>query len=316
MYISDRKTSDFLSQLALVILPWLGIAWGAWGWILEVVLLLSVLWIGKSKGLLTSVLLLSMGYLAALVYYGAPAFLEIGYVPFAGLAINFGRSRSWPVKDLFFMGLVAAGLLGALPTIYLARVGVDPQLADSIVNTTIEQYKAAGMLSAMQEQGVNEVQLRSYMRIALNYYFLLIPALVTLINFIKFGLVYLLFTRLFPEPGGGGTSFSRWQLPWYAVWGAILGLALYLIGDEYNLLAYKNLGLNLILVYAGLALVLGISIYTFFLRNTKLPLLFKWIMIVGSFLYLQFSMLTLILFGLFDLVFNFRRLPDNGKEGS
>ncbi len=63
-------------------------------------------------------------------------------------------------------------------------------------------------------------------------------------------------------------------------------------------------------VYGALTLVLGVSVFVFLLQSPKIPRLLKFALIIASFVYLFFSVVSLVMFGLFDLVFNFRRLPE------
>ncbi len=84
----------------------------------------------------------------------------------------------------------------------------------------------------------------------------------------------------------------------------------YLGGDEFALAFLKGLGTNLLVVYAGVALVLGLAVYVHFLRSPRIPLLLKWAMLFVNLFYFLFSIVAIVVFGLFDLVFNFRKLPD------
>ena len=63
-------------------------------------------------------------------------------------------------------------------------------------------------------------------------------------------------------------------------------------------------------IYAALTLVLGVSTFVYLLQSPKIPRFLKIALVLASFFYLFFSVVSLVMFGLFDLVFNFRRLPE------
>lgn len=125
---------------------------------------------------------------------------------------------------------------------------------------------------------------------------------------VEFGLVFY-FVRIWLKDEQR-IPFTRWRLPWYAVWGAVLGIAFYLLGDQFSWPNLRIVGINLMVVYAALTLVLGVSVFVFLLHSPKIPRFLKLAFIIASFIYLFFSIVSLIMFGLFDLLFNFRRLPE------
>ncbi|MDI6878442.1 MAG: DUF2232 domain-containing protein [Desulfitobacteriaceae bacterium] len=305
MYWSDRKSLDFLAGMAVIFFPLAGMVRGLW--FLEFLLLLAVFWLGIQRGLRTAAAILVLGYgLAMLFYWPGP----ISYLPWVGLFSVFAWERGWTLRVNAFWSLLLAGLLGAIPVIGLAQQGLQPQLLHDAVNASMESYKALGMLDAAQQLGVSEGDLRSALEQMLPVYISLLPSLAALTSLFEYTAMGYLALRWIPAVRAGRAPFSHWRLPWYAVWGAILGLAAYLGGDEFALAFLKGLGTNLLVVYAGVALVLGLAVYVHFLRSPRIPLLLKWAMLFVNLFYFLFSIVAIVVFGLFDLVFNFRKLPD------
>ena len=161
----------------------------------------------------------------------------------------------------------------------------------------------------MQEQGITEVQIRDLLQQGIHIYSLILPSFAALVALVEFGFVFY-FVRIWFKHSEGRIPFTRWRLPWYAVWGAVLGLAFYLLGDQFSWTALRVLGINLMVVYAALTLVLGASMFVYLLQSPKIPRFLKIALVLASFFYLFFSIVSLVMFGLFDLVFNFRRLPE------
>ncbi|MHB1653232.1 MAG: DUF2232 domain-containing protein [Desulfitobacteriaceae bacterium] len=311
MYWSDRKSLDWLAMMALVTFPLAGTAWELWSWVWEIFILLSVFWTGTRKGLLTTGILLSTGYGLAALFFRWPGLTQMGYLPWAGLITVFGWERKWPERVNVFWSLALAGFLGALPMVGIAQGGIDPKVLNDVVNASIQSYRTSGMLAATQQLGYTEEQLRTALEQMLPLYMSLIPSFAALVGFVEYSLANYLALRFIRPDKKVRVPFARWRLPWYAVWGAILGLAGYLLGDQYSLPFLKGLGLNLMVIYAVLTVVLGTTIYVYVLKSSSVPRLVKWGLLLINLFYFLFSLLLLMMFGLFDLVFNFRKLPES-----
>ncbi|AFQ46430.1 DUF2232 domain-containing protein [Desulfosporosinus meridiei] len=309
MFISDEMAQDYLARGILMTFPVVGIAMGTWGFFWEVFLLFSVFIVGRRKGMLTASVFLALGYIAALLVYQVNAINYLGFVPLAGLLGVFGWQKGWPVRVSFFWSAVLAGSLGVAQTLPFIVQGIDANTASAMINTTIEQYQASGMLEIMGQQGISEVQIRDILQQGIEIYALVLPSIAAILAIIEFGFVFYFVRRLFRKDLVW-VPFTHWRLPWYAVWGAVLGIACYLLGDQFSWAFIRGLGINLMVVYGALTLVLGIAAYLFLLQSPKIPRLLKWVLILLNLIYFMFSFVSIIIFGLFDLVVNFRRLPE------
>ncbi len=309
MYISDELAQDYLAGAILLTFPWVGIFWGTWGFFWEALMLIAVFLVGRRKGLPRAVIFLLGGYIAAGVAFGIIALNQMGFIPFAGLLGVLGWQKRWPVNVTFFWGATLAAILGAVPTLPFVIQGFDLKTVSDLINSTVQQYQASGLLVVMQQQGVTETQLRALLEQGIQLYLLVVPSIAALIAILEFGVVYYIMRRWLKDDGGW-TPFTRWRLPWYAIWGAIVGIGCYLLGDQFSWPAFRGLGINLMVIYGALTLVLGTAVYLYLLKSPKIPRVLKWILIISSFIYFFFTVVSIIMFGLFDLVFNFRRLPE------
>ncbi|MHB8125074.1 MAG: DUF2232 domain-containing protein [Desulfitobacteriaceae bacterium] len=307
MFISDKKTLDYLTAAMILYLPWIGTAWSMWGWIWEIIILLALLRVGLRKGLKWASILLIAGYGLAVLSFRLPGLEKMGFVPWAGLVCIIGWKKDWPQRVTVFWSIVAAGLLGAIPTLGFQGFGIQTQ---EFINSMMTQYKSIILHTAMQEQGITEIEVRTMFEQGFNIYEMIIPSLAAISSVIEFGLIYYFFVRWIVHSGKGRVPFSYWCLPWYAVWGAIVAFICYLLGDQFSWVLLRSFGLNLMVVYAAVALVIGTSVYFFFLQSPHIPRFLKWVLVLGNIFYFLFSLISVILFGLFDLVFNFRRLPE------
>lgn len=308
MLLRDEVALDYLAGAILLTFPWLGLVWGTWGFIWGVLMLLAVFLVGRRSGLPIATLFLVIGYVAPLLVFGATAINMMSLVPLAGLLGVLGLQKRWPVRVTFFWSAVLAAILGTMPTLSLMGQGFSALVVSDMINTTVQQSQASGLLTVLQEQGITEAQFRDLLQQVIHISTLTLPSFAALIALVEFGFGFY-FVRIWFN-NEERIPFARWRLPWYAVWGAVLGIAFYLLGDQFSWTALRVLGINVMVVYGALTLVLGASLFVYLLQSPRIPRLLKFTLIIASFIYLFFSVVCLIMFGLFDLVFNFRRLPE------
>ena len=309
MLLKDEVALNYLARAILLTFPWLGIILGTWGFVWGALLLLAVFLVGRRRGLPIATSSLVIGYVAPLLVFGATAFNVMSLVPLVGLLGVLGWHRHWPVRVTFFWSAALAAVLGTLPTLSFMVQGFSALTASDMINTTVQQYQASGLLAALQQQGITEVQVRDLLQQGIHIYALILPSFAALLALVEFGFVFY-FARVWFNEDEERIPFTRWRLPWYAVWGAVLGIAFYLLGDQFSWTVLRVVGINLMVVYGALTLVLGASVFVYLLQSTRIPRFLKFALIITSFIYLFFSVMSLIMFGLFDLVFNFRRLPE------
>ncbi|HUX46469.1 MAG TPA: DUF2232 domain-containing protein [Desulfosporosinus sp.] len=309
MLLRDEDVLNYLARAILLTFPWLGIVLGTWGFIWGAFMLAAVFLVGSRKGLPIATLSLVIGYVVPVIVFGASAFNLMSLVPLAGLLGVLGWRKHWPMRVTFFWSAAMAAVLGTVPILSFMVHGVSALTASNMINTTVQQYQASGLLAVMQQQGITEVQVRDLLQQGIHFYALILPSFAALIALVEFGFVFY-FVRIWFKEDDGRIPFTHWRLPWYAVWGAVLGIAFYLLGDQFSWTVLRVLGINLMFVYGALTLVLGASVFVYLLQSPRIPRFLKFVLIITSFIYFFFSVVSLIMFGLFDLVFNFRRLPE------
>ncbi|MDD3652661.1 MAG: DUF2232 domain-containing protein [Desulfotomaculaceae bacterium] len=104
-------------------------------------------------------------------------------------------------------------------------------------------------------------------------------------------------------------AFSEIYLPWYSIWGLIIGLVLILLGDQATLPFAAWAGKNILFVLFNAYLFLGLSVVVYYYRKINWGMLLKLIFVFLVFSYLPFSITVLLLLGATDPLINFRRLP-------
>jgi len=310
MFLRDEVAMNYLARIILLAFPLLGIILGTWGFIWGALMLGAVFLVGHRSGLPIAALSLLIGYSAPLIVFGTTVFNLMSLVPLAGLLGVLGWHKGWPVRVTFFWSAMVAAVLGTIPTLSIMLEGFSDIVVTEMINSTVQQYQASGLMGLMQQQGISEVQLREVLQQGIHLYSLALPSFAALVAIVEFGLVFY-FVRKWFKNDEERIPFTRWRLPWYAVWGAVLGIAFYLLGDQMSWTPLRTIGINLMVVYAALTLFLGVSVFAYMLYSPKIPRFLKFALIIASFIYLFFTIVSLIMFGLFDLLFNFRRLSED-----
>lgn len=111
--------------------------------------------------------------------------------------------------------------------------------------------------------------------------------------------------------------FRMWRLPWYFIWWVISGLTVWLVGDYLQIQTLKVLGQNLLYIYLPFSIILGLAVAVYFLfYRWHLAPLVRIALIVVLLINFPWVLIMLALLGVFDLVFNYRRLPETGRKES
>lgn len=103
-------------------------------------------------------------------------------------------------------------------------------------------------------------------------------------------------------------AFTALSLPWYSVWGLIIGLALTLAGDFFSWAPAAKIGKNILFILFYLYLILGLSVSAYFFRKVNLAKPIKFFLLILSAVYLPFSIMIILLLGVVDPLVNLRRL--------
>lgn len=311
MFWNKNQSLSYLGRILLLSLPVLYTWAGLWSGFYEMLLLLVVLAVGRKTRVLTTGILLGTGYSIALLVFRGNGFGTISFVPLAGLVVLQAWQLQLTTGAVVFWGMFTAGLLAVLPLLYLPHL-IDAQTMQEIVDEVIKQYRDAGRMIAFQQQGIAENVLRDMIAESLMQVQRYTPGLVALGGISSMGVAYYLNERL-PWKYAKKVPFLEWRFPWYAVWGAILGISIYLLGDVIHQEGWKIIGQNIMFAYAIPTMILGIAVYLYVIKALRLPAIWKGVLVGVFILFAPFTVISSIMFGLFDMVLNFRRLP-NGSD--
>lgn len=241
----------------------------------------------------------------------------IAVAQIGGLAIVYGYSfrKRWKAGVTLLAGtfMMIASTLLLYYIVFLVtginNLDITGQLKEAI-DPAIEMYKKMGIISA--EKGISE----TYVREILNYYFdmltYLFPAFFAFagmtsafLNFFALQKMLLRFKMEIPKL----PPFRYWHLPWWIIWGFIAGFGTTLAGKYWGNDTISMIGSNIMLLYSPVFFVLGLSVAAFFLHKyLGVDKVYRILLPIVIFLLMPYSGMLICLIGLFDLLFNYRRI--------
>jgi len=237
---------------------------------------------------------------------------------FGGLALFYGVAfkNGYKAAMTLFAGTGVAVLsLFLVIVLMIALFGVDvvniaAQMEESM-ELTIDLYQRLGLFKQSAQTGLTEEVVRQMMEAFSHTLGLLIPAFFVLwalatafLNYLIAQIVLLrLKIKIVPLP-----PFREWRLPWWIIWGFIVGFAAYLAGDYFAFEGLLHLGLNIMLIYTPILFILGLSVGSFYTGKYFTSTWSRVLIVIVAFIFLRFVFLALMAVGLLDLVLNYRHL--------
>lgn len=308
MYLSDKDALQYASRLILILVPFFSSLFSTWSWLVEILILFAVFIHSRRSGLKFTVMIMLAGYLAALIPAGVKV-VEIGFAPWAGVILLWLQQKGLPTNQGIFWSLLAAAVISVLPVVPMMNMVLQPDNIQRSIQDALALYEQQGTISALEAQGVSRLDFERYLQMVLPIYFKLLPAIAGILGMLEIGVGYWVY-RFSIRKMQGMTPFILYRLPWYSVWVTILGLACYLGGDYLNLPLITTAGMNIMAMAAAMSLIIGISCLGYLFRHPKVPRIMFALLIVSILLFPSWIMITMLIVGLFDPVFNFRRIPE------
>ena len=266
---------------------------------------------GLKPGLLAGVL--SFVILALLI---SPQWAASSALQFAGIGLVMGHylSKGGSFREVLLktaaVSLVLTFLLYMLPYLHSnATRDLGAELSKNI-DSVIAMWNDMGLMESLNQQEMSIVELKESLQTAVSWFIRLLPSLLVIFalgaaffNFL--GARWALKKKGYSLPEFPG--FIRWWVPWYTSWGVVLGLGLALLGDYVGIDTIFTLGLNLVVLHLPVAVIIGLSVFGFVLVKIK-SRLFQAAVIFAGFFYLPLTAVLLLLVGVFDPLFDFRKI--------
>ena len=240
---------------------------------------------------------------------------------FGGLALVYGYAFHKGVKPGITLScgtvVVVLSFLAASAFSFLVT-GINPfDLAAAMqesVETTIALYRELGFFEKYGAQGVTEESVRRMLQGFVEVLRRFLPALLAMyglmIAFINYIISQKILHKLKTEVPPL-TPFIYWRLPWWTIWGYILGFGANLAGSYWHNQTLGAIGSNIMMVYSPVLFVLGIAVACFFLgKYLRGERIYYFFLALFIFFFFRISVYALTIVGLADLLLNYRRLPE------
>ncbi|MBO8137144.1 MAG: YybS family protein [Desulfotomaculum sp.] len=263
---------------------------------------------GLKKGILT----LAVSYILLLILYSEPLSVTALMIQFAPLGLLLGllfKNKITAGKSITACSIVSAFLTFIIIILTALLTGVELNYLEtqmrSAVDESLEFYKDAGLLKNIDEQ-----EYKQSMQRTLHVISILFPGILTIGAVMSSIITYLLARAVLkrldhevvPLP-----SFSCWTFPWYSLWSLVIGLALTLLGDRYQLETTAVIGKNILYVSCIIFIMLGISVVTYYYKKIPLHPLFKLILLLFAVIW-PFTPVLLLGIGVIDPLIDIRRI--------
>lgn len=248
----------------------------------------------------------------------------IDIVPYAlltilpGIAMGWMLSRSGTLGKVLTVGLMAGtagffinwGWQAWYTSLPLGIHYLEQALADYF-DYMVEVIQISGMEEFYADQGFSLQVMKDALAGYLSSLAGLRPAIYLLTDWFRI-LVGLLLARIALGSRGylAFPRFSSQRMAWQLDWVIILGLSMWLAGDNWSIEWLQAAGRNLLALMMPIVFYFGMCLTVYlFKRFRKRRLLIAALVMAGLFLPLQFTMVVLIL-GLFDPLIDYRHLTE------
>ncbi|HHX95710.1 MAG TPA: YybS family protein [Clostridia bacterium] len=253
---------------------------------------------------------------AALAFFVSPYWAAVSAVQFGsiGLLLGYFLSKKSSFERILLFTAVLSLVLTCLFSFWplVQDDGLAGLTADLSRNTDriMNMWQDMGLLESLEQQGVSAEEVKESFQTAVNWFIRLLPAILVFsalgtafFNFLaaRWGLKRIGYSLSEFPP------FTRWWLPWYLSWGIIIGLGLALLGDYVSIRTIFTAGVNLVLVHMPAALVVGFSVCAFLVGKIQSRVI-KIVLLIAGVFYLPLTIIIMLLVGVFDPLFDFRKI--------
>ncbi|KUO52940.1 MAG: hypothetical protein APF76_02135 [Desulfitibacter sp. BRH_c19] len=249
-------------------------------------------------------------------------------VQFAGLGVVFSYyfSKRAEFSKIIMMGTIVVAISTVI-SFLLSFLIMGFSIADltaafeETTDSVIIMYESMGVLDRLQEQGLTIEEIRNTIMSMSNLLVKLIPATMVIYGMTVAFITYFITRKVLQKltiQVSQLPMFRYWQIPWYFIWGVIVGLALLLYGDFRSWEVGSIIGMNIMYMYFPILFIQGLSVLAFYYNKWKISILLKVLLLVIIVLNIPLTLMVLLITGLFDPLFNYRKIgymkEKNNKE--
>lgn len=181
------------------------------------------------------------------------------------------------------------------------------RIAQEITTETLQLYEQMGMTEILRQQGITTEVFREM----INRMMKMLPSMVVIFGGVQ-GLIHFLLTRMvfrklklkIPRM----PVFTKWHLPFHAVWGLIGAWTLWLGSDYLAMDTLKVAAQNVLMIYGVLLLVVGMAVVAHYMDFKHISSTWKVLCVFLLLFFFNGVIILCALAGLADLIFDFRKV--------
>ena len=260
---------------------------------------------------------------AFLALFTTPVWAALAAAQFGalGLIMGFLFRKGTHAGQIIITGTVISilttGLLFFLPFLLSqGQEGLVGTLENSAQEIT-QLWENTGVMDQLRQQGLDASEIQASIKSAVKWIVRLFPSILV-VTAAATAFINFLVARgtLFKAgvPVSSFPAFRRWFLPWYISWGVIFGLGITLLGDYVKNETLLVLGQNILYLHFPVIFTIGLSVIVFFYHKAKSRLL-TWVVVFAAIFYLPVTIFLLLLVGVFDPLFDFRKVHFKKNKG-
>ncbi|MDD2496683.1 MAG: YybS family protein [Desulfitobacteriaceae bacterium] len=242
-------------------------------------------------------------------------------VNLGGMAIAYGycfKKNLSPMKALLLGTLITAVSTAATIVLsaFVANLPISQWISEIkiAVDEAFKTYENMGIMERMLPEGISPEQYKQQIFQMIDT---LLPGAyitasmgVALVNYLIARKILRRLRYEIPDM----PPFREWHFPWVIVWGIIGGLGCLLLGNHLGHRLLILIGQNILYIYYPLLLISGISVVVFYWKSYRLTPPMKALIIIGIIMFSHIIFMLLLVVGLFDPLFDYRRFIRTGAE--
>lgn len=277
--------------------------------IISIIMPLPLAVLVRRRNLKVGMMALIVTGLLMIILYPDPMLVLIMFIQFGPLGLVLGllfKNYVSPGHALLTASLVSAIAALIVIALSVAVTGLSLELIQTSLYKLLDEffamYKEIGYPVPPEQQEM--------MRAAIKTSVLLLPATYFIYVVGSTALTYLLGGKVLRRLNykvNALPPFSKWRLPWYSIWGLIIGLIFLMLGKQLQLNSLQTIGQNFLMVFLFTFFIFGLAVVAYFYKAVTLPRPFKMILLVLMILYSTMMYPAIIILGVFDTIFNLRR---------
>ena len=268
-----------------------------------------------------SALILSL-FLAVLLflYFGIiDAVMTVGVCCVLGFFFGVRlKKKASPINTLFmgigFSVLLGLGYLALIMTVGgMTLSGLKASFEQELI-TVYSAYVDAGALDPALLGGVSmeafvDDLVARMLRILPSFFFIIVILLGALNYILPQWILKKRSADIRPLP-----IFRQWHLPWWVLWGVVLALTLFVCGNFFDLEILRVIAENIMICYAPILLIAGISLVRYFCVEWHLGDGMQALIWICAALFLSVSSIFLVLIGAADAAMDYRAAMEKKKK--